>query len=128
VDERDDGQAPAEPQSRDPSVLTTLAARGDLRRLWQEVLVLPVRQRAALLLNLRNADGTGMLGLLPLTGVATLRDIAAALEIPARELAELWGSLPIEDGRIAERLGVTRQQVINLRKSARERLARRVTR
>jgi RNA polymerase sigma factor (sigma-70 family) len=127
VDERS-GQSAAEPQSRDPSVLTTLAERGDLRRLWQEVLELPVRQRAALLLNLRDADGSGMLGLLPLTGTATMRDIAAALGMPARELAELWGSLPIEDARIAERLGASRQQVINLRKSARERLARRIAR
>jgi len=34
--------------------------------------------------------------------------------------------LPLEDAAIAERLGLTRQQVINLRKSARARLARRM--
>jgi hypothetical protein len=109
-------------------VLTSLLDRGNLQRLWGEILELPARQRAALLLNLRDADGNGMLALFPLTGVATMRDIATALEMPARELAELWSRLPIEDARIAERLGVTRQQVINLRKSARERLSRRVSR
>jgi hypothetical protein len=38
----------------------------------------------------------------------------------------VWNDLPIEDARIAELLGVTRQQVINARKSGRERLARRL--
>jgi RNA polymerase sigma factor (sigma-70 family) len=128
VDESAAGPRVEEMPAQDPSVLTALSDRGDLQRLWKEVLDLPVRQRAALLLNLRDAEGGGILGLFPLTGVATLREIAAALEMPARELAELWGTLPIEDARIAERLGVTRQQVINLRKSARERLARRVSR
>lgn len=124
----DDGSLVDALPAAGPSVLTTLSDRADLERLWGEVMDLPVRQRTALLLNLRDADGGGILGLFPLTGVASMRDIAAALEMPARELAELWGTLPIEDARIAERLGITRQQVINLRKSARERLARRVAR
>ena len=34
--------------------------------------------------------------------------------------------LPLDDLRVAERFGITRQQVINLRKSARERLGRRL--
>jgi DNA-directed RNA polymerase specialized sigma subunit len=36
----------------------------------------------------------------------------------------LWRRLPVSDLEIAERLGVTRQQVINLRQAARQRLAR----
>jgi RNA polymerase sigma factor (sigma-70 family) len=109
-----------------PSVVTTLVDGERLRRLWQELLQLPVRQRAALLLNLRDADGHGMIATLPLTGVATMREIAAALEMPAVEFAALWRDLPLEDRRIAELLAITRQQVINLRKCARERLARRL--
>ena len=42
------------------------------------------------------------------------------------DFAEVWKDLPWSDLRIAERLGITRQQVINLRKCARERLARRM--
>jgi len=34
--------------------------------------------------------------------------------------------LPLEDSAIAQLFGITRQQVINLRKTARERLARRM--
>jgi RNA polymerase sigma factor (sigma-70 family) len=113
-------------QAPEPSVLTALTDRADLQHLWREVLELPVRQRVALLLNLRDQDAGGMLSLFPMTGTASIRDIAAALDMPALELARLWNELPIEDARIAERLGLSRQQVINLRKSARERLARRM--
>jgi len=97
-----------------------------LERLWQEVRELPRAQRAALLLNLREADGRGCLALFPATGVATLRQIADALELPAERFAELWPQLPLDDATIAALLEMTRQQVINLRKSARERLARRL--
>src|SRR5215813_6545881 len=97
-----------------------------LERLWVEVRELPLSQRAALLLNLREADGRGCLALFPATGVATLRQIAETLEIPDERFAELWPQLPLDDTTIAGLLNLTRQQVINLRKSARERLARRL--
>jgi hypothetical protein len=97
-----------------------------LERLWQEVRELPRTQRVALLLNLREADGGGCLALFPATGVATLRQIADALELSAERFAELWPQLPLDDATIAGLLELTRQQVINLRKSARERLARRL--
>jgi DNA-directed RNA polymerase specialized sigma24 family protein len=95
-------------------------------RLWGEICELPVNQRAALLLNLRDSQGRDLIALLPYTGVAGVRQIAEALGIPAAEFAALWNELPLEDASIAARLGVTRQQVINLRKSARARLARRM--
>jgi len=55
-----------------------------------------------------------------------VRQLAGALEINPERLAEMWNVLPIEDTRIAELTGLTRQQVINARKSGRERLARRL--
>lgn len=97
-----------------------------LQRLWEELQQLPKNQRAALLLNLRDASGHGCITLFPATGIATLRQLAAALEISAETFAEIWNDLPLEDARIAELLGLTRQQVINARKSGRERLARRL--
>jgi len=96
-----------------------------LKRLWTEVRALPQRQRAALLLNLRDDRGRGVLALFSLTGTASMRQVADALGMAADELAQLWRDLPMDDRRIAERLGITRQQVINLRKAARARLARR---
>jgi RNA polymerase sigma factor (sigma-70 family) len=97
-----------------------------LQRLWEELQQLPLNQRAALLLNLKDADGRGCIALFPATGIATLRQLAEALEMSAERFAELWNELPLEDARIAESLGLTRQQVINARKSGRERLTRRL--
>jgi RNA polymerase sigma factor (sigma-70 family) len=96
------------------------------RRLWAEILGLPPRQRAALLLNLKDARGAGMLWVFVAVGVASIRAIAAALELSLEELASFWGRLPIDDRAIAERLGCDRQQVINLRMSARKRLKNRL--
>jgi hypothetical protein len=79
------------------------------------------------LLNLRDAQGRDVIALLPMTGIASIRQIAEALAMPAHEFAKLWNDLPLEDMTIAQQLGITRQQVINLRKSARERLARRMS-
>jgi len=109
-----------------PSVAAESVDRTFFERLWNEVRELPPRQRAALLLNLREPSGASVLDLWPATGVASLSDIAAALEMSAEGLAALWNDLPLQDTAIGERLGLTRQQVINLRKSARERLARRM--
>jgi RNA polymerase sigma factor (sigma-70 family) len=97
-----------------------------VQELWKQIGELPRPQHVALLLNLRAEDEKCALELFPLTGVASMREIAALLEIPAEELAMLWNRLPLDDLAIAERLQVTRQQVINLRKSARKRLERRM--
>ena len=110
------------------SVAQTLMHRQYLAGLWAEVRELPGNQRVAILLNLRDEDGGSALPMLPLTGIATIRQIAEVLDMPALELAALWPELPLDDARIAERLGLKRQQVINLRKSGRERLGRRMAR
>lgn len=44
---------------------------------------------------------------------------APVIELSPDEFAELWHDLPLDDNTIAGRLGLARQQVINLRKSAR---------
>ena len=97
-----------------------------LKQVWEQVGQLPLRQRMALLLNLRDDRGRGVLVLFPHTGTASVGQIADALGMPPEELARIWNDLPIDDRRIAERLGISRQQVINLRKAARARLARRM--
>ena len=97
-----------------------------LQRTWEEVGELPAHQRAALLLNLRDETGRGCIALFVITGVATLAQLATALEMSGEQFAALWNDLPLEDLRVAALLGLTRQQVINARKSARERLARRL--
>ena len=100
--------------------------RDYLKLLWGEIRELPLRQRIALLLNLKDEQGRNQLAAFPVTGVASIRAIAISLEMTDEELASLWNQLPLEDLAIARRLSITRQQVINLRKSARERLHRRM--
>jgi hypothetical protein len=107
-------------------VLDRLGDAAFLREMWRELRLLPVNQRTALLLNLRDDEGRDMASLLPLVGVASLGEIAACLEVPMGDLRSLWHQLPLDDLAIAARLSLTRQQVINLRKSARDRLARRL--
>jgi DNA-directed RNA polymerase specialized sigma24 family protein len=104
----------------------TLDQRARIKQVWSEMVKLPVRQRAALLLNLRDDQGGSAIAMLPLLKIASIQEIADALEMPAQELAALWNELPLEDAVIAGRLGATRQQVSNLRKCARERLLRRL--
>jgi hypothetical protein len=105
-----------------PSVETKLAQRGSLKKLWGEIGGLPRAQRISLLLNLRDERGEPALTLLPMTGVASLAQIALAVEMSVEELARVWNGLPLDDLRIAERLGLNRQRVIDLRRSARQRL------
>jgi hypothetical protein len=105
-----------------PSVETKLAQRGWLKRLWSEIAGLPRAQRISLLLNLRDERGEAALTLLPVTGVATLPQIARAVEMSVEELTRLWNGLPLDDLGIAARLGLKRQRVIDLRRSARQRL------
>ncbi len=109
-----------------PDPESYLLERRDLERLWNEIGQLPISQRSALLLNLRSGEGDSPIVFFPVMGIASIRQIAEVLQIPATEFAALWNQLPVDDQMIAARLGVTRQQVINLRKSARERLRRRI--
>ena len=87
--------------------------------------MLPAKQRAALLLNLRESHEVSAVPMLIISGVATMEEIAAAAGMTRAELEAVWDDLPLEDAAIALRLGLTRQQVTSLRKTARERLARR---
>lgn len=111
-----------------PGQLARVESRQMMAFLWKEIAALPERQRTALLLNLRDANGLNALALFPLTAVASYGELAAAIGIDPRELTAIWKRLPLEDLEIAGRLGATRQQVINLRKSARDRLRRRLAR
>lgn len=110
-----------------PGQAAAAESRQMLELLWAEILELPGHQRIALLLNLREAIGINAILLFPLTGVADFSALAAALGMPERDLAAIWNDLPLDDLRIASLMNVTRQQVINYRKSARERLQRRLT-
>lgn len=108
-----------------PNQAAKYETRQFLEVLWKEIGLLPQNQRLALLLNLRDRDGVNAIALFVTVGVARFREIAETIGTSVDELAALWESLPVDDLTIAARLNMTRQQVINLRRSARNRLARR---
>ncbi|MGH9768316.1 MAG: hypothetical protein ACREAB_12850 [Blastocatellia bacterium] len=122
----DSGGKSFELADQDADVAWRVEKRIFLQRLWEEVRQLPRQQRMALLLNLRDPEGRGCIALFPALGIATLRQLAEALEMSVEKLSEIWNEAPLEDSKIAELLQLTRQQVINARKSARERLTRRL--
>jgi DNA-directed RNA polymerase specialized sigma24 family protein len=111
----------------EPAFHTATETRDLLARIWSEIRALNRPQRVALLLNLRDAAGDAATPLLVLTGVATIEEIAETLEMKPLEFAAIFNDLPLGDHAIASLLGVTRQQVINLRSAARKRLARRAS-
>jgi hypothetical protein len=98
------------------AVIQALASDALRAELWIRICDLPVRQRAALLLCLSPDE------LLLLAG--TIGRVAGALEMSVEALGEVWRRLPAPDDEIAALLEVTRKQAANLRKCARERLAR----
>jgi DNA-directed RNA polymerase specialized sigma24 family protein len=105
-----------------------IEARQYLGVVWSEVCELPPHQRAALLLNLRDPDYRNAIVLFVMTGIASAERIAEVLGMTPEALAAIWNDLPLDDLAIADMLGVGRQQVINYRRSARERLNRRMKR
>ena len=109
-----------------PGMDTVLEQQLYLMMLWEEVCGLPALQRSALLLNLRDRNSDSVIAFLPYLGIASKNEIAELVGIGEDRFAQLWNDLPLEDSAIAQLLGITRQQVINLRKTARERLARRM--
>lgn len=120
------GEAVAQLSAVEPVPWRELHSQRTARVVWREIQLLPLEQRLAVLLHLRDEWHSTALRFFPIAGVATLGDIAVAMGIDERALAELWRELPMPDSRIAERLGIPRQRVINLRSSARKRLARRL--
>jgi hypothetical protein len=84
--------------------------------LWNELVQLSVPQRTAFLLH------STVTPEFEICGIASIRNIAALLEISAEEMARLWDQIPVEDLVIATLLGQERQRVINLRRVARDRL------
>jgi hypothetical protein len=122
-----------------------------LSNVWREVKELPRDQRIAYLLNFTAGDG--QLDMFPAYGVATIRGIGGVLALTGDQFAILWNELkfnehqrylcaalktyderfallwqhlPVADNGIARMLGIKRQQVINLRKAAGDRLSRRL--
>jgi hypothetical protein len=113
---------PPEPADPAPSPEEQALMRASLQQLWSEIGRLPPQQCAALLLNLTDHRGRGIIDLLPVLGIASLRQIAAVMEMPAEQLAQLWSSLPLEDQQIATLLNCPVARIPVCRWRARQKL------
>jgi RNA polymerase sigma factor (sigma-70 family) len=111
-----------------PGPYERVEARQTLAIVWSALRELRAPQRAALLLNLRDVEGGNGVVVFLLANVASFEEIADAVGLSAKRLAEIWSDLPLDDLTIGEILGLKRQQVINLRQAARDRLWRRMSR
>lgn len=107
-----------------PDAQHTAILKQEIAALWQAIQQLPVLQRAALLLNLRDPLGRGVIALLLETRIANEHQIACAVGMTAEELESRWDALPMDDRSIAARYGITAVQVVSLRRNARTRLRR----
>jgi DNA-directed RNA polymerase specialized sigma24 family protein len=112
--ERHRHNLPASP----PTASEELIWKEYLGWLWQQLAGLPPRQCAAFLLN------SSVLRDFELLGIASIRSLAPRFAMAAEHLAKLWQRLPLDDLAIAGELSCTRQQVINLRRVARDSLSR----
>jgi DNA-directed RNA polymerase specialized sigma24 family protein len=110
---------------QEPPAEARLTARQYMQHLWNEICDLPLEHRKALLFNLEDSAG-GDIQLFDFLGIASIRQIAVAVEMDASAFAELWKRLPLDDASIGRELGISRQDVANRRSSARKRLARKM--
>jgi hypothetical protein len=106
-------------------VFTNLERSFTYQEIWSEIGLLPVQQRRALLLSLEQDE----LMVFVEYGITTLESVAKLLGMPWEQFWELYRQLPLKDNQIAAYIGLpqtAQQKVINLRKSARERIVRRL--
>ncbi len=92
--------------------------RARLGDVWDAIQTLQPEHRAALLLNLRDADGLGDVRLFEELGVADRDEVCRVAGIDVAE----WDQLPLPDAELAERLGTDTESVFGYRYSARRRL------
>ncbi len=112
--------------SSDPDPAVRADRKELLAHVWETAQALPLRHRRAVLLHLSDDAGDNMLMMFPLEGIASIRALAACLELDLDVFLALWNDLPLPDAEIAKMMGLKRQQVINLRHSAKGMLKRRL--
>jgi DNA-directed RNA polymerase specialized sigma24 family protein len=142
-DEQDESPERPEPVSPTPGSEREAISRGWLQWVWRTTATFDRRWLVSFFLNLPMDNRTkerGEIEVFPLSGVASMAQIGERLALSADEyfilrrelagepeslpesattpelrLAALWRHLPLSDDRIGAMLGLTRQQVTNLR-------------
>jgi hypothetical protein len=106
--------------------LKSEARRLLLKHLWNEIKQLPTAQRESLLFSFRGKGRVSGAVLLAEIDIASTHEICEALGISAEDFNLIRSQLPWEDNVISKRLGLSIQQVISCRLSAKRRLIRRL--
>lgn len=106
---------------------------GFLHRIWDEIKTFPPNQRKVLLLSLKESRRTEAVSLLLKKRIATIKEIADALEISLEGFSDIFAKLPMTSQEIAEFLDIKdsektskEQKIDNLRRIARDLLRRRL--
>jgi hypothetical protein len=82
-----------------------------LTQVWKEICELSPEQRTALLLNLKDPEGSDITVIFVSSSVATISEMAEALCLTLEEFLEIWKKLPLSDEDIAIRLVISVRQV-----------------
>jgi DNA-directed RNA polymerase specialized sigma24 family protein len=110
--------------SRSPNVEDQKLDYCSARHLIHLISTLSRHHRLVLLLNLKTDTGYDVIRELVEFGEISDKDLSHLLDMEPNEAFELLNRLPMDDNGIAELLGVSRQQVINYRSTARSMLNR----
>ncbi len=90
---------PKQPISNETAADSQLEQTQNLNSLWNEILQLPLNQRVALLLNLREPNGGSALWLIATLAVCSVRKIAEALDFPIQQFAQTLVEAPGQRSR-----------------------------
>jgi RNA polymerase sigma factor (sigma-70 family) len=96
--------------------------RERIRRLWQEIVKLPVGQRKIIVLSPIDQNGEDLWSLLIESGVVKFSDLLTALEMTREDFLVLWRRMPLQSAELARYLGLTRENIARWRYYARQRL------
>jgi RNA polymerase sigma factor (sigma-70 family) len=103
-----------------------LEAQEILKKLWDEIKLLPPEQRDTICLSLADDNGNDLWNILVKAGAVTLPQLAADLGLTIEQLMDLWEKVPMDGVTLAAHLGATRSQVNKWRFRAMQRLRERL--
>lgn len=117
----------------DNEYLLSKRQKDELQRIWAEINMFPPHQKKVLILGLRESQKVEAITLFLVKRIATIEEIAAALEVGLKEFSDIFERLPMSSSEIADFLGIEdgektskEQKVENLRSIARNLLRRRL--
>lgn len=105
-----------------PLIDQRLEDRERMRRLWNEIMKLPILQRKVVLLSTIDGIREDLWSLFLESGTVSRSNILEALSIRDDEFHQLWPAMPLDVTGLASYLGISRDQVIRAKYYARQRL------